>query len=278
MLHRAGAQVHQAGQAEQGDRGREQRKEPVIGQAGRGQGAPVSGELPGGALGRVAPARLADVQWSPGAAGHFALRRDRFLTAALGPAVQISRVRGFHDQSPRPDNPGWAAPPRPVDAGKARVHRAGGTVSVPVRERRSRRRARRSAPCGSARHRLCHGYARRAEAGQRRGPRCASAQLTPGQARTAVPVLKRHLRWPPVTRRSRPACREDGTPSPFPAAWREHDEFGERVASDSAAVMLGVPWWAARRGTGRRRGGARHRRRGARNRGRRGRVRRRRGC
>ncbi len=79
------------------------------------------------------------------------------------------------------------------------------------------------------RHRLCHGCARRAAAGQRRRrrPRCASAWLTPGQARMAVPVLKRHLRWPPVTRRSRPACREDGTRRLSRAAWRERDELGK---------------------------------------------------
>jgi hypothetical protein len=119
---------------------------------------------------------------------------------------------------------------------------------------------------------------RRGRAATATGTALRIRPANPGATRTAVPVLKRHLRWPPVTRRSRPACREDGTPSPFPAACRERDEFGERGASASAAVMLREPGWAASRGTGRRRGGTRHRRRGARSRGRRGRVRRRRGC
>ena len=49
-VHRAGAQVDQAGQAQQGDQGREQGQEPVVGQAPGGHAAAVAHEFLAGPL------------------------------------------------------------------------------------------------------------------------------------------------------------------------------------------------------------------------------------
>ena len=62
VLHHAGVEVDQLGQAEQGDQGREQRQEPVVGQAARGHAAPVGDELLPGPLERVLPAGPAQLQ------------------------------------------------------------------------------------------------------------------------------------------------------------------------------------------------------------------------
>src|SRR6266496_4457463 len=77
MLHHGRADVQQAGQAEQGDEGREQRQEPVVGQAARGHGAPVEGELLHRALEGVLPACPAQFEGVIRAAGHRVLRRYR---------------------------------------------------------------------------------------------------------------------------------------------------------------------------------------------------------
>src|ERR1700748_310209 len=77
MLHHGRTDVQQAGQAEQGDEGREQRQEPVVGQAARGHGAPVQAVLLHRALEGVLPAGPAQLEGVIRAAGHRLLRRYR---------------------------------------------------------------------------------------------------------------------------------------------------------------------------------------------------------
>src|SRR5271166_4491020 len=77
LVHGALADTYQARHAEQGDEGREQGQEPVIGQAARGHAAPVAGELLAGALERVLPAGPAEFERRLRAAGHLVLRGDR---------------------------------------------------------------------------------------------------------------------------------------------------------------------------------------------------------
>src|SRR6266567_549633 len=97
----------------------------------------------------------------------------------------------------------------------------------------------------------------------------AVALAAPGQGRAATgPALRVRVANPGAGPDGCPGINApfcDGHPSPgdpVPHAGktvrrrlsrprgRERVEFGERVASGSAAVMLGVPGWAARRGTG----------------------------
>jgi hypothetical protein len=76
VLHRPGANVHQAGQAEQGDQRREQRQEPVVGQAARGHAALVGGEPLPGALEPVPPPGPARLLRRLRGVGRCRLRRE----------------------------------------------------------------------------------------------------------------------------------------------------------------------------------------------------------
>ena len=82
-MDRVRVEAHQAGQAEQGDEGRKQGQEPVVGQGGRGHAAPVGDELLRGPLQRVLPARSAELERVIRAARHL-VRRGYRLVRRLG--------------------------------------------------------------------------------------------------------------------------------------------------------------------------------------------------